>query len=93
MRYFKEREKHLDGTMGFSQEEVADGKFGRFIASLMEMGCEVHIWTDGCTWVVEYLRDTTTADGISFYPMDTNEEVCVDGKYVDWEQLEADGNK
>lgn len=74
MRYIEECEKNLDGKMSFKPEEVADGKLQRFIQSLMEMGSDIHLWTDGYVWVVEYIQDISTADGIQFVAIDTNSQ-------------------
>ena len=84
MRYIKECEKNLDGKMSFKPEEVADGKMSRFIASLVEMGSEIHLWTDGYAYIVEYVQDISVADGIQFVAIDTNSQ---------WVETEADGNK
>ena len=74
MRYCKEHERNLDGKMSFTPEEVADGKMSRFIASLVEMGSEIHIRTGGYVCVVEYIQDTNAADGIQFVAIDTNSQ-------------------
>lgn len=74
MKYIKECEQNLDGNMSFTPEEVADGKLQRFLQSLMEMGSEIHLWTDGYCWVVEYVQDIHAADGIQFVAIDTNNQ-------------------
>lgn len=74
MRYIESCEKNLDGKMSFKPEEVADGKLQRFIQSLMEMNSEIHLWTDGYAWVVEYIQDINIADGIQFVAIDTNSQ-------------------
>lgn len=80
MRTSEIYEKRLDGTMGFTPEDVADGKLTRFIECLRENNCQMRIWTDGYCWVVDYLRDTTVADGINFLPVDfDNDPIPADG--------------
>lgn len=93
MRYVKELDKRIDGKMAFTPREIADGKLIKFIEVLRECDAEIHIWTDGYCWVVEYLEDSTARDGINFHPVDADEDCIVDGKYVDWNAMEADGNK
>lgn len=74
MRYIESCEKNLDGKMSFKPEEVADGKLQRFVQSLMEMNSEIHVWTDGYAWIVEYVQDINTADGIQFVAIDRNSQ-------------------
>lgn len=93
MTYIKELDSRIDGKMAFTPEEVADGKLTKFIEVLRECDAEIHIWTDGYCWIVEYLEDSTTADGINFHPVDYNEDCIVKSKYVNWELMEADGNE
>lgn len=91
MKYIKELDGRLDGKMAFTPEEVLDGKLIKFVEILRLCDAEIHIWSDGYCWIVEYLEDSTAADGINFHPVDYNEDCVVDGKYVNWEQMEADG--
>jgi len=84
------KEEKISGKMAFKPEEVADGKMDRFIKVLIENNCEIRLWTDRYCYVVEYLEDVETADGRHFEAVD-EEEVVVDGKYVNWEQYDADG--
>lgn len=80
----------ISGRMAFRPEEVADGKLERFVKVLMENSCEIRMWTDGYCYIVEYIEDVEVADGRHFEAVD-EEEVVVDGKYVDWERYDADG--
>ena len=93
MRYIERCEKRLDGKLGFSKEEIAEGKLHKFIDILMEMDCEIHIWTDSCTWTVEYLRDTTSNEGINFQVIDYDQDCIVDSQYINWEELEKSERK
>lgn len=93
MRYIKRCEERVDGKLSFTPEEVADGKLTRFIECLRENDCEIHIWTDGYAWVVEYIDDLNSRDGINFQAIDAEEDCVVDGKFVDWEAMDADGNE
>lgn len=75
-----------DGRLGFTRQEVADGKMDRFIAVLRENNCEMRLWTDGYCWVVEYLTREQWVDGIRFHLVDLYEEAFN-------EIMEPDGNE
>jgi len=93
MKYIERCDKRLDGQLAFTPDKVADGKLIKFIEVLRENGCEMRIWTDGYCWIVDYLCDATTRDGTNFQAINYDEDCVVDGKYVDWEAMNADGNE
>lgn len=74
MRYIEECEKNIDGQMSFDTGEVEDGKLQRFLQSLMEMGCEIHLWTDGYVWTIEYIEKVRTEYNVQFVAIDTSSQ-------------------
>lgn len=74
MLYRENRDELLSGKMSFKPEEVKKGNMDRFIQVLMENNAEMHIWTDGYCWIVEYIEDVY-ADECAFYPVDCDEVI------------------
>lgn len=59
--------------MAFDLQDIKAGKFMRFIKVLLENLSEFRVFSDGTTWVVEYIEDVDTSFGKHFVIKDTSE--------------------
>lgn len=79
-----------DGSLGFTPEQVADGKHLAFVKMLLELGCEVRIGSDGYCTIIEYISNCSSEE--SGFCLISCDQVAVDGRFVNWDAFEADGN-
>lgn len=71
MRYFENTNR--SGVMTFDLQGIKAGRFMRFIKVLIENLSEFRVFSDGTTWVVEYIEDVDASFGKHFVIEDTPE--------------------